>query len=294
MNDIPDKTPKNWLPLLVFSLLILNVALGYLEFSRASVGLRFAVLNVGQGDALFIESPTGTQILVDGGPSDRTAGELARLLSPFDRHIDAIIITNPDQDHLGGFNEVLARYKVDMVFEPGTHNDSRAYQNLKDEIKQRNITELLARDGMRLKLGGGAVLDILFPDRDVSGWSPNEGSVVAKLTYGATSFMLTGDSTIKTERIVLENYPPSALDVDVLKVGHHGSKTSSAYNFLEALTPKYAIISAGTDNRYGHPHAEVLRDLEALGAKILRTDTDGTITFNCDRIKPCEIKTYSN
>src|SRR3989344_4098540 len=195
--------------LAVFALLLLSAVsfIFYLDWQGSHRGLTFAMLDVGQGDALFIESPTGTQILVDAGPPGKIMSALSRAMSPFDRSLDAIIITNPDQDHISGFADVLGVYKVSKFLEPGTINDSKTYQNLKDEIKKKKIPIILAREGTRLYLGGGAVLDILFPDRDVSSWDTNEGSVVATLTYGDTRIMLMGDSTIKTEKIILGQYP---------------------------------------------------------------------------------------
>ncbi|HEV7702543.1 MAG TPA: MBL fold metallo-hydrolase, partial [Candidatus Paceibacterota bacterium] len=169
-------------------LIALNIFLFRLDFkSHHSKELTFAMLDIGQGDALFIQSPTGTQIMFDAGPAHKVLGPLAKAMPPFDRSIDAVVITNPDADHIGGFAEVLKNYKVGQVFEPGTINDSKTYQNLEEEIKRQHIPDILAKKGMRLDIGGGAVIDILFPDRDVYTWSSNDGSIVAKLTYGNTS-----------------------------------------------------------------------------------------------------------
>lgn len=276
-------------PIFTFLLLVATVFLFYLDWQNSHRKLTFAMLDIGQGDALFIESPTGTQILVDGGPPRKILSTLMRVMPPFDRHINAIIVTNPDQDHIGGFLDVLKVYKIDGVFESGTQNDSKIYQNLKTEIKNKNILDILAKKGMRLDIGGGAVIDILFPDRDVSTWSPNDGSVVAHLSYGKTSVMLTGDATTLTEKIILGEYSKTALASTILKVGHHGSRTSTSYDFVKAVSPIYALISDGKNNKYGHPHQDILETLTKFGAKILRTDLLGTIIFSCDRIKPCEI-----
>ncbi|MEI7709607.1 MAG: ComEC/Rec2 family competence protein [bacterium] len=275
--------------LLIFVLLlvVVNIFLLRLDFkSSLPKGLTFAMLDVGQGDALFIESPTGTRILFDGGPAHSVLGPLSTVLSPFSRRIDAIVITNPDADHIGGFLDVLKKYKVGEVFEPGTVNKSSTYKNLEREIKNKNISDVLVKKGMRLDLGGGAVIDILFPDRDVSTWSSNDGSVVAKLSYGATSIMLTGDATAKTEKIILENNSPTMLKSTVLKVGHHGSKTSTSSEFVKAVAPAYALISDGKDNKYGHPHKQTLDTLGQFGAKILRTDLLGTIIMKSDGLNP--------
>ena len=131
-------------------------------------------------------------------------------------------------------------------------------------------------------MGGGAVIDILFPDRDVLTWSNNDGSIIAKLTYGETSIMLTGDSTSVTEKIVLSQNSKETLESDILKVGHHGSRTSTSASFVQAVAPKYALISNGKDNTYGHPHPDTLSTLTQFGAKILRTDLLGTIIVKSD------------
>ncbi len=281
-QSVRQQGKNYWLPILVFLLLVATIFIFYLDWQSLEKKLTFVMLDVGQGDALFIESPTGTQILVDAGPPRKILSQLSRVMPPFDRKFDAFIITNPDQDHIGGFLDVLKLYEVDAVFEPGTFNDSKTYQNLEAEIKNKNIPDILAKRGMRLNIGGGAVIDILFPDRDVSLWDTNEGSIVAKLTYGKTSLMLTGDATAKTERIILENFSKNSLDSTILKVGHHGSRTSSSSDFIEAVSPEYALISDGKDNKYGHPHQDVLDTLSSFGAKIFRTDLLGNIIMKSD------------
>ncbi len=206
-------------------------------------------------------------------------------MPPYDRTIDAIIITNPDADHIAGFLEILKRYKVRQVFEPGTFNNSKTYENLEVEIQRQNIPRVLVKQGMRLDLGGSAVIDILFPDRDVSLLSSNDGSVIAKLSYGETSVMLTGDATGDTEKIVLEDFSHEVLESDVLKVAHHGSRTSSIEDFIKAVSPTYALISNGKDNRYSHPHPETLDTLGLFGAEIIRTDVVGTVIMKSDGLK---------
>jgi competence protein ComEC len=271
-----------WMLILVLFLLFTTFFLFYLDWQNSHRGFTFTMLDVGQGDALFIESPTGTQVMFDGGPSRKVLGPLTRVTSPFDKTIDALIITNPDADHIGGFLDILKNYKVDVVFESGTLTDSKIYQNLREEMKKQNIPDVLARRGMRLDLGGGVMIDILFPDRDVSEWATNDGSVVARLSYGKTSVILPGDAGTKTERIILLENSESQLKSTILKVGHHGSRTSSSLSFVKAISPKFAIISDGKDNNYGHPHQETLDTLAKLGAKIFRTDMLGTIVMKSD------------
>jgi competence protein ComEC len=297
--------------ILFLILLVFTIFLYFLLWQNSKKKLTFAMLDVGQGDALFIESPTGTQILIDSGPSRKILGQLARLMPPFDRHLDAIIITNPDRDHIGGFLEILKNYKVDKIFESGTFNKSKIYKNLKKEIEKQNIQDILAKKGMVLNIGDGAVIEILFPDQDVSTWSPNEGSIVAQLTYGKNSVMLMGDATLKTEEIIIKHLvaklssdlavePPSGElggstskftnncvlviiitcknnYVNILKIGHHGSRTSTSEKLIEKILPNYAFISSGKNNKYNHPHPEILNTLNKFGTKIFRTDLLGSI-----------------
>lgn len=247
------------------------------------------MLDIGQGDAILIKTPSGKEVLVDAGPKDSVLPALQKVMSPFDTNIDILIITNPDADHIGGFADVLGVYDVGLVIEPGTYNPSATYRNLKEKITEKKVQNILARAGTHIDFGDGAMLDILFPDRDVSNWEANDGSVVAKLTYGEHSFLLTGDATTKTEKIILEKYPKEFLDVDVLKVGHHGSHTSTSNAFVREITPEYALISDGKNNKYGHPHQAVLDTLNSFGAKILRTDLSGTIILTCGKIGECKI-----
>jgi competence protein ComEC len=261
-----EKSKKYHLLIIIFILFVINIFLFRLDWQNSHRVLTFAMLNVGQGDALFIESPTGTQIMFDAGPARKILGPLSKLMSPFDKTIDAVFITNPDADHIGGFSDIFKNYKVGAVFESGTLNDSKTFQNI----------------------GGGVVIDILFPDRDVSSWTTNDGSIVARLSYGDTSIMLTGDSTTKTEKIILSENSTEQLGSYFLKVGHHGSRTSTSSSFTKTVSPKYALISVGKDNKYGHPHADTLATLTQSGAKILRTDLLGTIIIKCARMGVCE------
>lgn len=272
-----------------FLLLIANVFLVILDWRDSHKSFTFAMLDVGQGDGLFIETPSGVQIMFDAGPPKSILGPLAKVMSPFDKSIDAFVITNPDADHIGGLTDILKNYKVGAVFESGTLTDSKLYQNVREEMKRQNIPDILASKGMRLDVGNGVFIDILFPDRDVSEWATNDGSVVAKLTYGKNSIILTGDATTKTEKIILSENTSSQLKSTILKVGHHGSRTSSSVSFVKAVSPQYALISVDKDNTYGHPHQETLDTLAQFGAKILRTDLLGTIVMKCDTINLCVI-----
>ncbi len=271
---------KYWLLSLTFLLLIIVLFIFYLNLRNEERKLTVAFLDIGQGDAIFIESSTGTQVLIDTGPPRRVLDELKKVMPVFDRSLDAVVMTHPDNDHIGGLPEVLKTYKVGMLIEPGTLTDSEIYESSKEIAEKKKIQNLLARKGTILHLGDGAYLEILFPDRDVALWETNTASVVARLVYGETSVILTGDATIETENLLLK----SGIDADVLKVGHHGSNTSTSPSFVEAVSPEYAVISVGKDNTYGHPSPKVLETLSSLGIKVFRTDESGTIIWKSDGI----------
>lgn len=246
--------------------------------------LTVAFLNIGQGDAIYIESPAGNQVLIDGGPGKSILRELSAMMPFYDRSIDVVLATHADQDHVGGLPDVLNKYKVGLFMETGVLGPSSSYEELERLTLEKSIEKVLARRDMSLDLGGGATLYILFPDRDMTGSDTNSSSIVAKLVLGESKFLLTGDSpkAIETYLLSLEDDHQGDLDSDVLKAGHHGSKTSTGEEFVEAVSPEYTVISAGKKNRYGHPHQEVLDILNKYKVKILRTDQAGRIIFKTD------------
>jgi competence protein ComEC len=205
-------------------------------------------------------------------------------MRPFDRSLDAIIETHPDADHSAGLVDVLERYSVAAFIEPGVPKNTATFAALLREVEEQNIPHLLARRGMRLVLGGGAELTVLYPDSDVSGLSPskaNDGGIVMRLTYGQASMLFMADVTNKIETHLV-GLDGMALDSDLLKVGHHGSRTSTGDAFIKAVTPAAAVISVGGSNRYGHPTQDVINTLKNNNVKTLRTDEEGTVVFVSD------------
>lgn len=243
--------------------------------------LTFAVLDVGQGDALYIESPTGTQIIVDGGPGNNLLKALPGVMPFYDRSVDMIVVTNPDSDHYEGFIKFLGKYSVSDILEPGTTNAYPAYEVFQKKIQQKNIKKTLARRGQNIDLGGGAYLQVLFPDRNVSGVSPNTGSIVMKLIYGDTSVLLQGDSISNIEQYLLE-LDGDYLESDILKAGHHGSRTSSTEEYVVKVKPKWSVISSGENNSYGHPHKETIETMKKLNIPTYNTCNNGTVIFESD------------
>lgn len=274
---------ENWEKTIILFLIILNLVVWIQFYERKPTNLKVYFFDVGQGDAVFIDSPTHGRVLVDGGPNTKVLTELGKVLPFGDRRIDVVIETHPDKDHIGGLYEVVNRYEVKNFLEPGVESPSKVDDNLKNILISKNIPERLARRGMKVNFNDGVRLEILFPDTDVSKWETNQASVVARLIYGEKSFLLTGDSPKKSEYMIMD-YGKNDLKSDVLKVGHHGSKTSTSIAFASSVHPEYAVISAGFNNRYGHPHKETIDTLNKLGAKILSTIERGTIEFETDGV----------
>ena len=251
--------------------------------------LKVSYLNIGQGDSALIQTPDHHSLMIDGGPPTANILSEVGAVMPFYRnHIDAVIASHPDQDHIGGLSAVVGRYSPNLFLWSGVHSGTWADQKLTNKVNEsageKKMISLLARRGMKIILDrkNNIALDIKFPDRDTSTWSKktNDASIVARLTYGTTSFLFTGDSPINIEHyLVGKNWIEHT---DVLKVGHHGSKTSTSDEFIKALSPSYGIISVGSGNRYGHPTQEALDVLVNNNVKVLRTDKEGRITIESD------------
>lgn len=241
--------------------------------------------DVGQGDAVLIEAPNGNQLLYDaGGPSGAVLRELGNTLPFWDRTIDVAVLSHPDLDHIGGFPEIFKRYTVDLAVESGAASDNGAYAAAKTAIRTEGAAVLTARRGMQIQLGGGVIADIMYPDRDTSGMETNAASIVMRVTYGATALLLSGDLPSAIEDYLAARDGVS-LRADILKLGHHGSRTSTSPYWLAAVTPAVAVASAGRNNRYGHPHPEIENLLAARGIALLVTAEEGAITFVSDGVR---------
>lgn len=275
-----SKKRAQWVTLGIF--LLINIFLWAIVIRADRRGeLTVAFLDVGQGDAIYIETPHGNQLLIDGGSGGQVLRALGQVMPFYDRSLNLILATHPDQDHIGGLSEVMRRMKIDGVITTENTSTTSAYGAFENSILSEQPKRILARAGERIILDNNIVLEILFPDRNASGWETNTGSIVARLSYGEESFLFTGDSPNAIEQYLVGK-KGGALHSTVLKLGHHGSRTSSSKIFLSAVAPDYAIISAGKDNRYGHPHKEVLELLNKLAIPFSNTATQGTIIFRTD------------
>lgn len=251
------------------------------EARRGRLFLR--VFDVGQGDAVFIEAVSGNQVLVDGGPDNAILTKLSEVLPWWDRSLDLLILTHPHADHLDGLIEVLRRYDVGMVLESGVNHSIAEYALWHRELAARRIPVFIARRGQIVRLGDNAAITILAPLRSFAGESPkniHDATIVAQLSFASSTALLMGDAETALERELIRQ--GVVLPIEVLKVGHHGSKTSTSDELLRASQPRFAVISAGRKNRYGHPTQEVLDRLQHFGIATYRTDQDGDILFMSD------------
>jgi len=244
--------------------------------------LEVTFFDIGQGDSIFIETPYGHQILIDGGPDSKILEKLAKEMPLGDKTIDLIILTHPEKDHMVGLLKVLERYQVEQILWTGIIRDTADYNKWQELIQKEKAKITIAESSKRIR-AGGVFLNVLYPFESLEGKefkNSNDTSIIAQLIFNNSSFLFTGDTTKSIEKKILsrcQEDPNCLLNSDVLKVGHHGSKTSTSEEFLEEVSPEIAVISCGRNNPYNHPHQEVLKNLEKFDIKILRTDQIGDI-----------------
>lgn len=277
---------KNTVTILFFGLFGLTVLVWYaVSYYESRQNLIVTFFDVGQGDSIFIEVPGGNQVLIDGGPSDAVLAKLGTAMPFWDRSIDIVVLTHAHADHVTGLIEVANRYHIDRIIDSGAKYSSPEYEEWQRVMKEKHIPVTFVRAGQKLDLGNGARLDILSPWEDYSGVflkNPHTVNVSTKLTYGSTTMLFMGDAEKLIEyRLVWEN--ADVRNVDILKVGHHGSNTSSSEDFLKYVSPKYAVISVGRKNRYGLPSQDVITRLQQFSIPTFRTDQDGDVQFVSDR-----------
>jgi len=269
------------LPFLVVVILVWSVAL-----TTPDDKLHVSFLDVGQGDAILIQTPNGQDILIDGGPDPQKINlELGERLPFWDRTIDLVVCTQPQADHVTGLVEVLLRYKVKQVLEPGVSYNSSIYQEWLRLVEDKGIEYNIARAGQEVDLGNGIKMEVLNPPATLyegTSHDVDNNGVVLKLTWGKVSFLFTADIREEAEFELIGQR--ANLKSTVLKVAHHGSKTSTTSQFLAAVDPEVAVISVGADNTFGHPSPEVMeRLIDRLGEdNVYRTDEDGTVELITD------------
>lgn len=242
--------------------------------------VRMAFLDIGQGDATLIDFPDGTQMLIDCSKDARVLEALSRNMSFYDRKIETIVITHPDYDHYGGCEDVLHRFEVEEVIYTGYPKENVTWKSLVKTLQQKGLWYTQMLDYEKREYGTARV-EFLYPNAsidvlDTSEVGSNESSIVMRIAVGQSDALLMADAETEVEELLMHDYGTN-IDVEVLKVGHHGSAGGTSSEFLEAVTPIYATISSGKENSYGHPSNRVVRKLERVGAQVLRTDLQGDI-----------------
>lgn len=248
---------------------------------RAELSVVF--LDVGQGDSILIHAPNGQVMLIDGGRSIDLANRviLPQIKDWGASQVDVLVVTHPDADHISGLVGVLETFPVKLAALTGDQHATQIYERLLTNIRDKNIKALQVRTGTAIPFDPAVKLEVLGPDDEfVDRDNTNDGSIVIKLTYGQTSFLLTGDAESAGNQSILRRN--ADVRSTVLKLGHHGSRSSTDENWLRAVQPQLGIISAGAGNSYGHPHPEVIAALNNLGIQYIRTDEHGTITITSD------------
>ncbi len=242
--------------------------------------LTVTFFDIGQGDAALIRTPAHQNILIDGGPDDRVAAKLGRALPWTDRTIDLVILSHPHADHVTGLVPVLQHYHVGRVLMTGVLHTAPQYLEFLQLIKDKHIPVTIAQAGQHLALAGGVTLDVLWPTVPYEGQTVPEihvTTIVNQLRYGSTSVFFTGDLPAEEEGMLVAS--GTDLRAHILKVGHHGSRTSSSEAFIKAVAPPVAVISVGRRNQYGLPDEDVVARLKRLVPQVFRTDQDGDVTF---------------
>ena len=273
---------RNTLLILVACALLFEARFAYLAHPWDANRLTVWVFDVGQGDAIFIDAPE-KQVLIDGGPDNKVLDRLSAVMPFYDTSIDLVVATHPHADHVTGLDAALDRYQVDNVWWNGEGYNSDEERAFEDDFAMTDAE--IPKMGETYDLGNGATLQVMYvPSLTLHQTmeDPNDASIVCLLTYGETTMLLTGDSGMEQEALFEGALP----HVDVLKVGHHGSDTSTSSALLKQITPDAAVISVGEHNRYGHPDPVVVDRLERLRIPTWRTDLNGSIRITTDGGEP--------
>ncbi|OGI83782.1 hypothetical protein A2903_01095 [Candidatus Nomurabacteria bacterium RIFCSPLOWO2_01_FULL_33_17] len=272
------KRPK--IIIFIFLIIILLIIF-YSKKPATEIPLKIIMLDIGQGDAIYIETPNGKNMLIDSGRDRTITYELGNIIPAGKKNIDTIEISNPDLDHIGGIPFVMEKYSISQILSPGTNHDSLdSYKEIEKIAKDKKIPIIRAKQGTIFVLDSinNVTYKILWPENNVRNWEANASSMIGLLEYNGHKVLLTGDAPKEVEDQIVSKYKNELQNIDILKVGHHGSKTSTGGALAMLARPKYALISAGLKNYYGHPHKETLDILNSVNSKILLTATHGQIT----------------
>lgn len=250
--------------------------------------LRIYFIDVGQGDAALVVTPNNKTLLIDAGDITEFydyGEDVYNFIKELNvKKLDAVIISHPHKDHIGGMAYILSKIKVDTFYDPGFPYPSETYFRLLELVNEKKISYKIAREDVNVNLDPSVEIQIVYPPKVLIFDSPNDNSVVVRIKYKNIAVLFTGDIEKNAEDEIVKKYKnkPDKIIANILKVPHHGSNTSSTINFIKLVMPETAIISCGKNNRFGHPHRSIIQRYKNYGVEIFRTDIDGTIEIEID------------
>lgn len=255
-------------------LIIISLLIGCDKKSLLSIH----IIDVGQGDSILVQTPTNKNILIDGGDEDSENIIISYLRQKRIKTIDIIIATHPDSDHIGSLDNVIKKFNVNSIYMPEQSTDSEAYQNLINSCTDKNLSIQHLYKNDVLNIDNNINIYVLSPSYIQE--ESNLNSIVFKLTFNDNSFLFMGDAEEENEKEILHSFKLN--NINFIKIGHHGSNSSSSLEFIKKISPDIAAISCGYKNQYGHPHREVINNLKQNHVSIYRTDKIGDIVFYSD------------
>lgn len=281
------RVPKLKWKLLVLTLFLGSSILSEIVFSKLTPGeLRVTIFDVGQGDAALIQTPNDKTILIDAGTWSPGNNSGKSILLPHFKEaginrLDAIILSHPHADHIGGILDLIEGIPIEVIYNSGYEYESRLYEKYRALAESKSISVVSVKAGDVLDIDPAVLFLVLGPESMNFNNDPNQHSVVLNIIYGESRFLFTGDAGEAQEERLLENYG-ALLDVDLLKVGHHGSKTSSGIPFLSLVKPELSVVSLAERNRFKHPHSEAVQNIQQTGTKLYFTSRDKALVFISD------------
>lgn len=268
--------------LVITSLTVSFIALSFIGTILVPQKLRVSFLDVGQGDSILIQTPSGHQMLIDGGATNQVLEKIGKELSYFDRDVDVIVATHPDADHVTGLIPILEKYEVSTIVVSPTEGHTQIFDDVAKHIENEQAEMHIAKTGDVIDFHDGVTARILYPSKNYKGKKndTNDASVSMVVSYGDHTFLLTGDlPSTREPQLLSSGLLQFTKSITVYKAGHHGSKYSSGEQLLTYIKPEYAVISAGKENKYGHPNSETLERLQKYAKNIVSTINRGTISF---------------
>jgi comEC/rec2 family protein len=253
------------------------------DIYNPSTTLQVHFIDVGQGDSTLIITPDKKTVLIDAGDEQHSSRTTGYIKSQGIDKLDLVIATHPDADHIGGMDKVIKNFDIGMFSMPLVSKDTKQYKEIKQELKNKKLKNKPLYTGDGLSVGKDVKLQILSPQKNKTYSDTNEYSIVARLSYKEVSFLFMADATMENEIAIINDFDD--ISSDVLKLGHHGSSTSTSDYFLGKVNPSIGVISCGKNNKYGHPHKEVMNLLEKYNIMIFRTDEQGSIVLKSDGYK---------